>query len=186
MLNIYSQMSALFAALAQLPGAPSINLLALAMTDNFHPVPLVASAYDAAGNPVANLSPPFQAFDGNETTKWFTNAMQTAASPIRLELDLGVDNSAIVKTYKVMVDDRNNAPKQWVLEGGDPLKQTWTPLDSQQLGSQYVYQPDGGIFGSGIFTVANPMAYRAYRLSVQSSFAAMFCQINRLVFNQTP
>lgn len=101
--------------------------------------------------------------------------------PIYLELDFGATNAFAAVNYTLFVTDRNNALKTWTLEGSHD-ESTWDTLDTQSLGSMYIFQPDSGVY-SAAFTFTNAVSYRYYRLAITVGFSISFLEVSEVRFN---
>jgi hypothetical protein len=123
--------------------------------------PLVNIAFGGAasdnGNP--NTSNSVNAFDQNPSTQWF-NLTTTGW----LQYDFGANAAQTIKRYTVVSanDFPTRDPKDWQFQGSNDGS-TWTTLDTQSN------QAFDERFQLKAYPVANPAAYRYYRLNVTAN-----------------
>lgn len=86
----------------------------------------------ATSNPTAAYAAqsPTQAIDGNYSTKWFTFAAPSEASPAYFTIDFGSSRSANGFRYVTGGDVENRDPTKWTFEGSND-NSTWTVLHTQ-------------------------------------------------------
>lgn len=88
-----------------------------------------ASASSSAASGAVNQTPA-QAIDGNLSTKWFTFAAPSEASPVYFTIDFGSARSANGFRYVTGGDTESRDPTKWTFEGSND-NSTWSTLHTQ-------------------------------------------------------
>ena len=88
-----------------------------------------ATASSNVGSGAGNQTPA-QAIDGNFSTKWFTYAAPSEASPTYFTIDFGSARSANGFGYVTAPDTEYRDPTKWTFEGSND-NSTWTVLHTQ-------------------------------------------------------
>ncbi|SDC29313.1 Protein of unknown function [Massilia sp. PDC64] len=122
----------------------------------FHPLVNVATGGtpNDSRNNAANAA---SAFDRNSQTEWFYSGVMGW-----LQYDLGHTETVQRYTLVSSFDKIGRDPKDWQFQGSNDGV-TWTTLDTQ------VGQAFANRFQLNSYTVANPGAYRWYRLNITSN-----------------
>ena len=129
------------------------------------------TANSSSGTGGAN--PAYQAFDQNGGTKWYSGS--NSGLPAWISYDLGSGITQTIKRYAVTSgwDVPARDPASWLFQGSND-NTNWTTLDSQS-GQSFALRQQ-----VNYYNISNGVAYRYYRLFIESTAGEDDTQIGEL------